>query len=553
MITNKWTINRFSGTNFESLQPNLPKAVLDSGNGRWQIIEDHLGEWWVASPAGLFRFPRGVRLADLKFARPTVYTTKEGLADNNISRLFEDSRGDIWISSFNPPVMMTRWNRATNTFQQFTEADGFPGLNWANVFAEDSIGQVWIGMHNGGLIRYRDGNFSFFKTTEKNTPGITQGLLVDRSNRLWMATRGDGSGIITDGPRTGDLRVDPFPVVNELSSRNINTVIDGQDGHMYFGTVRGIDPVEIVTGNVRHFTTDDGLPNSEITASHRDKDGRLWFGTRKGIARLNAEKDAVSPPLITLIGGFKVSNVAYPLSDLGQTAISYVELGSDQNQIEFNFFALNFAGGENLKYRHKLEEIDSDWSAPTDQNTFTVNLTSGKYRFLVSAVTNDGAVMSPPATAEFRILPPIWKRWWFVSMMVILIGAIIYAAYRFRLKQLLAIDQVRTRIATDLHDDIGSSLSQIAILSEVVRQKVGESGVAEPLDTIAETSREIIDAMGDIVWAINPDIDHLSDLVQRIRRFAADIFEARGIEQNLQIPEFAHDHYLGTDIRREIY
>jgi signal transduction histidine kinase len=133
--------------------------------------------------------------------------------------------------------------------------------------------------------------------------------------------------------------------------------------------------------------------------------------------------------------------------------------------------------------------------------------------------------------------------------------AIIYATYRYRIAQLLKIERVRTRIATDLHDDIGASLSQIAILSEVAGQRVGKEGspVHEPLSMIAGTSREMVDAMSDIVWAINPKRDHLSDLSQRMRRFASDIITARDIRFRFQAPDAEKNIRLGVDIRREVY
>jgi len=117
------------------------------------------------------------------------------------------------------------------------------------------------------------------------------------------------------------------------------------------------------------------------------------------------------------------------------------------------------------------------------------------------------------------------------------------------------LERVRKRIATDLHDDIGSALTQISILSEVVHRRIGagDSPVSEPLALIADSSRELVDSMSDIVWAINPEKDHLNDLLGRMRRFAADMLTARNIEFHFQTPNGENDVQLGANIRREVF
>ena len=126
----------------------------------------------------------------------------------------------------------------------------------------------------------------------------------------------------------------------------------------------------------------------------------------------------------------------------------------------------------------------------------------------------DGVVSSEPASIAFTIVPPVWQRWWFISLIVIALVAVTHLIYRYHTRRLIELERVRTRIATDLHDDIGASLSKIAILSDVAGQELSamkDSPVAGPLAQIADTSRDCVDAMSDIVWAVNPQRDHLSD------------------------------------------
>jgi signal transduction histidine kinase len=114
---------------------------------------------------------------------------------------------------------------------------------------------------------------------------------------------------------------------------------------------------------------------------------------------------------------------------------------------------------------------------------------------------------------------------------------------------------VRKRIASDLHDDIGSSLTQISLLSEVINQRVSgrDGAVAQPLAQIANSSRELVDAMSDIVWAINPQKDHLSDLTQRMRTLTSEVSTACDINVRFHAPEIDEDMPLGANLRREVF
>jgi signal transduction histidine kinase len=156
-----------------------------------------------------------------------------------------------------------------------------------------------------------------------------------------------------------------------------------------------------------------------------------------------------------------------------------------------------------------------------------------------------------PAVLSFSILAPIWQRSWFLGLMAVMMTSIGVAVYRYRVAHLLALERVRTRIATDLHDDIGSSLSQIAILSEVARLETGpRPGL---LSEIAAMSRELVDSMSDIVWTIKPENDHLSNLIFRMRRFATDVLGGSNIA--LHFHSSVEDGHLRThtEMRREVY
>jgi len=324
---------------------------------------------------------------------------------------------------------------------------------------------------------------------------------------------------------------------------------------MYFGTTRSLDRFDLETKRIRHYTKADGLASNAVRVALRDRDGALWFGALQGISRLIPGPDPPQEQPPILISGLRIAGNSQPISALGETEVSGLVLNPTQNQVSIDFVGLGFAAGENLRYQYRLTGADPDWSAPTDQRTINyASLSPGGYRFMVRAVTADGIISPTPATISFTILPPIWQRWWFVTLALILTGLIATAIIRNRVGRLIELERVRTRIAADLHDDIGSGLSRIAILSEVARHQVSaEVPVGEPLAVIAGASRDLVDSMSDIVWAINPNKDQLSDLVQRMRRFASDLFTARRIEFRFQAPGEEQARKIGAELRRQVF
>ena len=723
-----WRVSRFDGNSFTTVRPNLPAGVTDSSwRANSSFIEDHTGEWWVATNQGLCRFPKVNSFEQLASVRPkAVYTTRDGLAGNEVTRLFEDSRGDIWIASFVPArEVVTRWERRGASFHRYSEAEGLRPFSSVVVFCEDAAGGVWMGLRDGGLVRYRDGRFLLLGPDEGLPAGGVNSIYLDRSGRLWVAANQGGLCRI-DEPEADRPQVVTYTKAEGLKTNLVQYITGDLAGRIYASSNLGIDRLDPATGLIKHYSTADGLNGGEFLAAFRDRTGTLWFGTAKGVSRLIPEPDLILAPPPVFISGLRISGERVPIFELGETAVTGLELKAQQNNMQIDFFAFAFGVGEALRYQYKLEGSNTDWSAPTDERTINYpNLAPGSYRFLVRAVNADGAVSQPPAAVAFKILPPIWQQWWFITLAALFVGAAFFAFDRYRVARLRELDvalseshklteqltkqraelhranrllsleaavtaiisdsatlndaapkilqavcelaewdsgklwelepqtqalrcvavwrreaegesapttgidkdanpspspraygfpvllgqevlgilelfskqergeeifemmtnigshigqlidrkraeealgksreerlaeleRVRRRIATDLHDDIGASLTQISILSEVAHQHVarGDKQGVEPLARIISVSNELVEAMSDIVWAINPKKDHLSDLLQRMRRFASDIFTARNIAFHFHAPSGDNNIELGANLRREIF
>jgi len=551
VVSGNWLINRFQGQRFTSVQPELPRDA-SSGWGSQVGFLDRTGQWWLLTERGLCRLARVSRFEQMAHQRPqAVYTSREGLGSDYVRRLFEDARGDIWISTF---PRLTRWERATGTFHLYSEADGLPPLNRGFAFGKDRSGNLWIGFYEGGLARYRDGRFTLFTVTDGVPSGMITALYLDHAGRLWIGSNQSGVSRLDD-PAADRPRFISYTTAQGLASNNVRCLTEDRWGRIYIGTVRGMDRLDPTTGRIKHYTTAEGLANEFVIVAFRDRHGALWFGTIKGLSRLLPEPDRPQSPPPIWISGLRIAGRTYPVSELGEVEVSGLELGPNQNQLQMDFFGLSLAAGEVLRYQYKLEGADQDWSVLTDQRSINyASLSPGAYRFLVRAVSAEGLASPTPATVAFTILPPMWQRWWFLTLMALMVGLVIYASHRYHVTRLLELERVRTRIATDLHDDIGASLSRMAIVTEVVKQQLGVASQesVQRLTEVADTARGLVDAMSDIVWSIDPRRDDLKNVAARIRHFASDVLDAQGIAWDFQTPAALEKVKLTPEQRRHL-
>jgi ligand-binding sensor domain-containing protein/signal transduction histidine kinase len=561
-VDDRHYVNRFDGERFTRVKLPLPRGATRSWGWNQLVLEDRAGEWWVATHEGLYRFPKAITFKQLARTPPkAVYTTRDGLAGNVILRLFEDSRGDMWISAVGVGGWLTRWERATETFHHYSAKDGLPFFadSYIISFCEDRTGAVWIGFSftsGSRLVRYRDGRFALFTSTDDGLPeGGIFNLFVDSSGRLWIPTTRGGLSH-TDNPEAEHPTFDKYTTANGLASNSIKSLTEDRRGRIYIGTGRGIDRLDLEKGHIRHYTTADGLVVGDSSGALADSTGALWFSFATGLIRLIPEPESPPIPPPILITGLSVAGGARAISALGESEVAPLDLGAGENQLRIDFVALGFSPGEGLRYQYQLKGANEEWSPLSDQRTVNfANLAPGRYRFLVRAVNADGAASENPAGFSFTIRPPIWQRWWVVTLAALAVALATYALYRYRVARLLELERVRTRIASDLHDDIGANLTRIAILSEVAHAQLhdDEASIEMPLSSIAEISRESVASMGDIVWAINPKRDHLIDLVQRMRRLASEVFAGRKIEFEFRAPETEDELKLGADVRRDVF
>jgi ligand-binding sensor domain-containing protein/signal transduction histidine kinase len=553
-------VNRFQGTRFCATRLPLPADYYNPGWVGWYqvLVQSRSQEWWAASFLGLVQFP-AVRSDQLSRASPIgLYDRRRGLGANHVHQIFEDSRGRLWISTRDREgnAIIVR-DPVSGSFYRFSETDGLPSLAQmhANGFFEDRAGQIWIGLHRAGVLRFSGGHFRVYYESDGVPEGGIRRFYQDRQGRLWLGSGHGGLGRIDD-PQADRPKFVTYGAAQGLSGSEIQAITEDQWGRIYAATGHGVDRLEPSTGSVRWYTTADGLAPGEIQTALRDRRGVLWFGTVTGVSSLSPVQDpSPSPPPVRVMG-VRISGISYAVNNNGEIELALPDLPSNRNHVQLDFVGISYTPGDVLRYQYKLEPAEVAWGQPAAEGSVIyANLAPGKYRFLVRALNAEGHASSSPAMVRFTILSPLWAQAWFLGLLAAVAAAILYAAHHYRIQQLLRVERLRTRLASDLHDEIGSGLSLIGVLSEVAKEQLlrAPAESTDSLQRVAEISRELLDSMSDIVWALNTHLDRLGDLTNRMRRFANEIFRGAGLELDFRVVGLLEDQKIDLERRRQIY
>ncbi|HVF96898.1 MAG TPA: two-component regulator propeller domain-containing protein [Flavisolibacter sp.] len=586
-------------TSFGSGTYSVINALFDEGKNE-QNIQDILempgGELWFAS------WGQGVIAADssLNPKNHGIYNTPPPAhwpepfkaAVKLAWTLFrQPASGDVWIGCqggviviHNPATKQTRYLRPPET-----------NNSTVRFITNDKQGNTWLGTQGGRLIKWDGQKFSVVFEAGH----IIYKIFLDREGLLWLATQDKGLYCIE--PESGRLvrRWAADGTASGLYSNSGKDIEQLADGTIVYGA-GALNFIDKKTGKVRLLRYEDGLPSNSVERLRLDADGFLWIITANGLSRYNphtgrittyGRRDGITlasktnytdhfskngyvmfaggnalmmfrpavfanlqPPPNVVITDVRISNQFVPVDSLLQ--LSHIKLSPDQNSFAIYFSSLSFQQRDRLTYFFKMEGIDKDWQAA--DGVYFQNyslLPPGSYTFKVYAVNVEG--VRSVGTTEVRIVvkPPFYRSKWFISTAVVLILLVIYFLHRERVNRLLAVEKIRNRVARDLHDDMGSTLSTINILSAMAKSKMSTDPVktAGYISKISDNSQRMMEAMDDIVWSIKPSNDTLQRVTARMREFATGVLEAKDIALQFTVDEIVFGAKLNMEARRDFF
>ncbi len=330
-------------------------------------------------------------------------------------------------------------------------------------------------------------------------------------------------------------------------------ILEDNSRNLWLSTDDGIFKFDIEIEKFTQFGLEDGLQSLEFSggAYFKNKSGKMYFGGINGLNYFYPDSIPVNnyvPPVV--ISSIKLFNDNLK-GELDEIILSY-----DQNFISFEFSALDYTNPRRNKYSYKLEGLQQNWQN-VDANMRIANYTNlpaGEYIFRVIGSNSDGVWNTEGASIKLIITPPYWQTWWFITLVIIILGFITYYISTLSIKNQLAIEQLKTKIASDLHDNVGAGLTEISILSEVAAQKMDGNAEknSKEIKNISNIARELVDNMSDIVWVVNPQRDSLYDLIIKLKDSYNEFLNTVGISFQVKNIDKTDDVHLPMDYKQNL-
>ncbi len=568
------------------------------------IWEDRAGDLWVGTENGVDRFAAKTPSVEHFRHEPK---NQNSLSHYYIKALSEDSAGAIWIGAFGGGISRRFPDGRFKHYRHHPAQAASLNSNFVTAFHNDSAGNMWIGT-NKGLARFEFENETFVRyQNDLRQPNSLSDINVaclgeDRKGNLWIGTY--LGGVNRFDPQTGQFtrfQHDPQNA-NSLSHNGVTSIYADRDGLLWFGTAEGLNKFDPRTGAFTRYNEKDGLPNAFIYGILGDDEGNLWLSTNNGLSKCNdrlppgrkfknydvtdglqsdefnvgayhrgrsgafyfgginglnrffpgeVRENPHAPPIA--LTAFKKFNEIAAL-DTALAEIKTLKLSYRENFFSFDFAALDYTQPEKNRYAYKMEGFDQDWIySETRRYVSYTNLEAGKYVFRVKGANSDGVWNEKGAAVNVIITPPFWKTWWFRALAATAIIGLLGLIYRYRVERLLEMERLRVRIASDLHDDIGATLTKISLHSELIQDGACSPEVLTSLRKIGAMSRELVTTMSDVVWSIDARNDTVGNLLDRMREFAASVLAAKSVAFNFNTNGLELNKRLPVDLRQNLY
>jgi ligand-binding sensor domain-containing protein/signal transduction histidine kinase len=570
-------LSRFSNEKFSTLTaPPSPDIV--EWNALRSVLADGSGEVWAGGQA----------LFTVKGERLECWEPRAQRFFRFVDSLYRDSAGALWATTESGLWRLKGTERDlytvpgwTNIFNDGARPGELAGCTvhtnappWPRPLGvlEDRQGNLWIGSKGAGLHCFHNGQFTSFTTANGLTSEYAGPLKADPDGTLWV---GSDRGL----NRLKDGCITRYTTAEGLAENIVGNLLEDDQGWLWTMGHRGLhrmlkqELIEFAEGKRSGITaisygTADGMLSAEANVGYfpnacQTADGLLWFPTTRGVLvvepHLLETRDV--PPPVVLEQVLADGEIIY--GDGARPAVKAHLAPGRARLLEFHYTASLFHAPEQVRFKYKLEGHDSQWGeAGTRRTAVYTDVAPGKYRFRVLALSPQGLESENPAEFAFSLAPHLYQTRWFYALTalgaVLSVGSlhrlrVVRLARRQQLEHELELALERERIAKDMHDDLGASLTQIGLLSEHARRNTTDPpAVAADIEKIATATRQTAQAAEEMVWVMSQRHDTLESLATYLCQLAREYLEPSGIRCRLDVPAQLPDVRVPSETRHNI-
>ncbi|MEO6490783.1 MAG: two-component regulator propeller domain-containing protein [Ferruginibacter sp.] len=464
----------------------------------------------------------------------------------------------------------------------------------------DSHGLIWFGLGKGNGICYLDIKNKKFRHYPGRSPEAYPlryplNIVEENNGDLWFTN--DASPSLVHWNRNSDHfeKVD-LPITSEQQIGNLNGIYLANDSLLWLGGLTsGLIKYNLQKRSCMIYGHEKGLPNSHITSIYGDSRKKLWLVTQAGLVSFDTKTEIFTNytasqglPVRFPTAHFFYDEIDKRLYSGGQGGIFYfspdsisnsvepqkplitslfvngarwilhsdpMEFDPNQNDITINYTSVDLENGPKIKYAYQLLNEDTSWvMAGTQRQINFSSLAPGHYVFTVRATNGNGLWSKETTKLKFYIRKPLMQTAWFYLLLLVAGGSLFYAFYRFRFKQMMRTEEIRTEISRNLHDEVGATLTNISLGTLLARKHLsGNIAVQMLLDRIYQDSLDVSEAIREIVWSINPNIDTVGEAFPRMLRYASELLEAKDIQLRVDMEPVIEHVKLNMRERLDLY
>lgn len=526
-----------------------------------------------------------------------VHALKGGEKLTHVSFMMQRRNGEIWIGSRTGEIFI--YDPFANTLTLLKtplEQD-----DAVRQITEDSDGTVWVGSNNGVLLKCPGGNWKNIEqsfSTMLADLGDVLKIYPDRKNNLWVCTA--VNGLYKIDKRNGKVLQqykESTPKNNGLLNEGATDIVQYNDS-LYLIASNALCILNSNNNSFRYLTAADGLPAENIVNIIPDKQNRLWMALTGGLYRLNLDKKMqVSYEATDGVVNNVFEPSAYTIFPNGSIAIGsqhdflvfdpartidtaevppavitginfagrYISVDSvlhldklvlpyDNNALSVQVSTLSFRNRYKIFYM--LEGLDKIWKPVSASNEIVfAYLPSGDYVLKIKAENGESDPSKKITTLVLHVDTPIWRSWWFYSLLVLLAGILLFWFDRLRMKRKEAIAQMRVDIAGKLHSDVSAALDNINVLSEMAKLKADTEPAKskEFIEQIHVKSGNMINSLNDMLWAISPENDNMQKMLERLKEQADSLSHSFATSVNILVEPNVERLDLDMKLRQDIY